>query len=191
VSPFCLWLNKSRYTLLFAFTQNSLHHPHRDSATFPLAIRIAFCHSICHVVYVGKFARTMGVISKQNYFHLRPTNALIAKAVEVYEQRNVSQLVYAAYKYVGKPNSSLTEFKRRNGFEEVLCPRYFIPLTGKGSLIITLGLHLGLRRFVPTPLCQVLLRLRSWIYMSLELVRRSHGRRSGLEDRSSWHHTGA
>ena len=35
------------------------------------------------LVYVGKIARTMNVISKQRYFHLRPTNALIAKAVEI------------------------------------------------------------------------------------------------------------
>ena len=41
--------------------------------------------------------------------------------------------MYCNYVY-NDPNSSLTEFKRRNGFEKVLLPRYYIPLTLKGKL---------------------------------------------------------
>lgn len=114
------------------------------------------------LVYVGKIARTMNVISKQRYFHLRPTNALIAKAVEICARKNVSHLVYGEYRFPGKAQSSLAEFKKRNGFEEVLCPRYFIPLTPKGSLFIKLGLHRGLRRCVPEPIGRLLLSLREW-----------------------------
>jgi hypothetical protein len=115
------------------------------------------------LVYVGRIARTMNVISKQRYFHLRPTNALIAKAVEVCAQRNVSHLVYGEYRFPGKTQSSLAEFKKRNGFEEALCPRYFIPLTAKGSLVIRLGLHRGLKRYLPEPLSRLLLTVRQWL----------------------------
>ncbi len=120
------------------------------------------------LVYVGKIARTMNVISKQRYFHLRPTNALIAKAVEICARKNVSHLVYGEYRFPGKAQSSLAEFKKRNGFEEVLCPRYFIPLTPKGSLFIKLGLHRGLRRCVPEPLGRVLLGLRTSLLQTCE-----------------------
>jgi hypothetical protein len=115
------------------------------------------------LVYAGNIARTMNVISKQRYFHLRPTNALIAKAVEICAQKNVSHLVYGEYRFPGKAQSSLAGFKKRNGFEEVLSPRYFIPLTPKGSLFIKLGLHRGLRRCVPEPIGELLLSLREWL----------------------------
>ncbi|SRR5579871_245039 len=122
------------------------------------------------LVYVGEIARTMGVISKHKYFHLRPTNALIARAVELCEQRNISHLVYGEYRFAGKSNSSLTDFKKRNGFEEVLCPRYFVPLTTKGNLAIKMGLHNGIRRCVPEPLGHGLLKLRSWTYGLLATI---------------------
>ena len=78
------------------------------------------------------------------HFDKRPANALIAKAVEICEpQRVISHLIYCSYIY-NDPKSSLTEFKRRNGFEKVLLPRYYIPLTPKGRLALNLGLHRGL-----------------------------------------------
>ena len=59
----------------------------------------------------------------------RPANALIAKMVEVCEAKGISHLIYGLYNYGNKRNSSLLEFKIRNGFEEFLVPRYYIPLT--------------------------------------------------------------
>jgi len=143
------------------------------------------------MVYVGKIAKTMNVISKQSHFRLRPMSALIAKAVEICEQRKVSHLVYGEYRFPGKAKSSLAEFKKRNGFEEVLYPRYVIPLTAKGSLVMKLGLHKGLRSCVPPVLGEALLQLRSWIYASLERIDRSRDRKFGLSDRRSFRHTDA
>ena len=72
------------------------------------------------------------------HFDKRPTNALIAKAVEICEQRGFAYLTYCNYVY-NDPDSSLTEFKRRNGFEQVLVPRYYIPLTLQGRIALKLG----------------------------------------------------
>ena len=60
-------------------------------------------------------------------------NALIAKAAEVCEQKGISHLIYGQFIYGNKRRSSLVEFKRRNGFEQVNFPRYYIPLTLKGD----------------------------------------------------------
>jgi len=112
---------------------------------------------------VDSVASVIQILSKTKHFDKRPTNALIAKAVEVCEQRGFSHLMYCNYVY-NDPNSSLTEFKRRNGFEKVLLPRYYIPLTGKGRTALRLGLHRGLVQRIPKPILIQLLKLRTLWY---------------------------
>ena len=46
-------------------------------------------------------------------------------------------------------NSSLTEFKRRNGFSRVDFPRYYVPLTTVGGLALALGIHRGWQNLLP------------------------------------------
>jgi hypothetical protein len=115
------------------------------------------------LIYVNKEASIIQVLSKTKHFEKRPTNALIAKAVEMCEQKGISYLTYCNYVY-NDPESSLTEFKRRNGFEQVLVPRYYVPLTQKGRVALKLGLHHGITRLIPRPLFKQLLRLRSRWY---------------------------
>jgi len=124
------------------------------------------------MVYVDRIAKTMNVIGKQSYSHVRPTSALIAKAVRICEQKKISHFVYGQYRYPGKPNSSLAEFKQRNGFEEAPFPRYFVPLTQKGSVALRLGLHHELRAKMPMPVGQAFLACRSRFYKLLGFDRR-------------------
>jgi hypothetical protein len=115
------------------------------------------------MVYVGTIATTLQVISQKKHFDKKPTNALIAKAIEICEQKGVSHLVYGSY--VGNdPKSSLTEFKRRNGFEKVLLPRYYIPLTPRGSIALTLRLHHPLAERIPKSLLAQLRKTRALWY---------------------------
>lgn len=118
------------------------------------------------MISVGKAAEIIQILSKQGHQDKRPTNALIAKAVEVCEQRGFSYLVYCNYVYKD-PNSSLTEFKRRNRFEQILLPRYYIPLTFKGRVALQLKLHHGVKGLVPTPVVGILLRARAWFTESI------------------------
>lgn len=115
------------------------------------------------IIYVDRIGSIVQVLTKMKHFDKRPSNALIAKAVELCEQRGLAHLVYCSFIY-NDPNSSLTEFKRRNGFEQVLLPRYYIPLTLKGRLALYLRLHRGLAAHIPQALLVQLLKLRSRWY---------------------------
>lgn len=115
------------------------------------------------LTYVGRVASIIQVLGKMKHFDKRPVNALIAKVVEFCEQDGASHLMYCNYVY-NDPNSSLTEFKRRSGFEQVLVPRYYIPLTFKGKMALRLGLHRGLAQRLPKPVISQLLKIRSLWY---------------------------
>jgi len=112
------------------------------------------------MVRVGKVAEIINILSQMRHYDKRPANALMAKAVEVCEEEGLEQLVYCNYVY-RDPNSSLTEFKRRNRFEQVLVPRYYIPLTLKGRIAIALKLHHGVKALIPLTVLRKLAALRT------------------------------
>jgi hypothetical protein len=116
------------------------------------------------MVYNGSIAKTMHVLSNEKHHRKRPTNAMIAKAVEVCEQKGIRYLIYGEYTYPGHVQNSLTEFKRNNGFEEIKYPRYLVPLSFKGRVAVRLNLHRELRTFLPHPLRRALLKVRSKAY---------------------------
>jgi hypothetical protein len=91
-------------------------------------------------------------------------NAMLARAVELCEKKRVSFLVYGKTTYDGNENSALTQFKRRNAFEEMKYPRYFLPLTVKGRFAIRLGVHNGMKRLIPQSAVKMLRGLRSEFY---------------------------
>ena len=122
------------------------------------------------MTYADKVANIVQILSMIKHYDKRPTNALIAKAVEICAQKGISHLVYYSYVY-NDPSSSLTEFKRRNGFEKVMLPRYYIPLTIKGKIALKLGFHRGLVRSIPKPLLRQFLKIRSqWNARRLKTV---------------------
>jgi len=130
----------------------------------------AYCGSeligFIKMVYVGKLACIMQILSKSSHQDKRPTNALIAKAVEICAERGVSHLVYCKYVYHKNYQDALTEFKRRNRFQQINFPRYFVPLTLKGRLAIRLNLQLGLAEMLPPGIVAALLKARSKYYES-------------------------
>jgi hypothetical protein len=116
------------------------------------------------LVYVGKVAQMMQILSMVKHQDKRPTNALIAKAVEICEKRNMEYLVYGKYVYDKKTESPLIEFKVRNGFEMVNIPRYYIPLTVAGEIILRLKLHHGIKGLLPEKLMDFLINIRAKWY---------------------------
>jgi hypothetical protein len=109
--------------------------------------------------WVGTTGVVMQILSLKQHFDKRPNNALIAKAIRVCEARGMTHFIYGNYIYYD-PNSSLTEFKRRNGFESISLPRYYIPLSMKGRMVLRLGLHRSLAEIAPKSLFVLFLRLR-------------------------------
>jgi Acetyltransferase (GNAT) family len=122
------------------------------------------------LTYADRVANIVQLLTMMKHYDKRPANALVAKAVEVCEQRGASHLIYYNYIY-NDPKSSLTEFKRRNGFDKVLLPRYYIPLTPKGKVALSLGFHRGVAQRIPKPLLTQFLRVRSaWHARRLKTV---------------------
>jgi hypothetical protein len=101
------------------------------------------------VVYRGDVASILQLLPKASHADKRPANALVAKAVELCEARGVSHLTYGMYNYGNKGDSPLREFKIRNGFSEMLIPKYYVPLTLWGAVCMKLKLHLGLLGILP------------------------------------------
>jgi hypothetical protein len=102
-----------------------------------------------HLVYREDVAAILNLTVKASHFDKRPSNALVARAVEICEGRGISHISYGLYNYGNKRDSSLREFKIRNGFKEILIPRYFVPITPWGSLCMKAKLHRGLIGILP------------------------------------------
>lgn len=115
-------------------------------------------------VMVNNVARIMQIVSLEAHVDKRPTNALLAKAIEIGCEKHASHLVYGKYVYGKKENSPVTEFKRRNGFERLRYPRYYVPLTRLGTVAIRCGLHRELSQMVPEKVTDWFLALRAAIY---------------------------
>jgi hypothetical protein len=116
------------------------------------------------MVRVDHVATLMHIISMNEHYDKRPMNALIAKAAEFCEQKGISHLIYGQFIYGNKRRSSLVEFKRRNGFEQVNFPRYYVPLTLRGEVFVRLRLYRGLSGLIPEPILEPLLSLRASYY---------------------------
>ncbi len=120
---------------------------------------------IIKMIDLGASASIMQIVSKPSHYDKRPTNVLIKKAVEVCNEKGIKYLIYGKYVYGNKTDSSLTEFKRRNGFEQIDIPKYYIPLTIRGKIAMKLGIHLGLLKILPSGLINFLRNLRTKWYV--------------------------
>ena len=120
------------------------------------------------MVYVDRLAVILHIIAFNSHYDKRPLNALITKAVEICSQKGVGYFVYGNYIYGNKKDSSLVEFKRRNGFEQIDFPRYYVPLTFKGKIFVALRLYRGVVGLLPGPAINLLLKIRDRIYARKE-----------------------
>jgi hypothetical protein len=109
-------------------------------------------------------AGIMHILSLLQYRDKAPTNALLAHAVRSCADRGVSYLVYANWIYGKRVQSSLRDFKERNGFGRVDIPRYYVPISGWGSVAFAMRLHHKLADWVPEPVAAKLRDLRSAWY---------------------------
>jgi hypothetical protein len=134
-----------------------------------------------HLVYRKDVAAILNLTTKATHFDKRPANALMAKAVEICEARGVSHISYGLYNYGNKRDSSLREFKIRNGFEEILVPRYFVPLTLWGRFCRAAKFHRGLIGNLPSSVIAIGLRART-IWYKLNASKR---RCSSMSERSN------
>jgi hypothetical protein len=119
---------------------------------------------VLKLVYRGDVASILTFVPKTSQSDKRPANALIAKAVEICDQKKIPYLTYGMFNYGKKQHTPLREFKIRNGFGEVLVPHYYIPMTTRGTLALKLNLHRGLIGILPHGVITFLVDARAKIY---------------------------
>ena len=107
----------------------------------------------------GEYAVLGQIVSKIAYRDKAPNNALLAKAVERCVERGFAHLAYAFWL-----EDALGDFKRSNGFEGIDLPRYFVPLTARGRLVLGCRLHRGWKAMVPERMKKTLKLWRSRWY---------------------------
>lgn len=116
------------------------------------------------ILYGNQWARTVQNISRLEYRDKAPTNALLSKAVQLCAEKNIPYLIYGKYIYGKKGTTPLTDFKRHNGFEKIDIPKYYVPLTVKGTVALKLRLHRGYMNMLPESFIKRLLAIRSVWY---------------------------
>lgn len=122
---------------------------YRERSTFLAAYVEREMIGYMKIVWDTNSAAIMQILSKLRFRDKRPNNAMLSEAVKLCADRKVPYLLYESYVYGSKDDSSLTRFKRENGFSRMDLPRYYVPLTWKGKLCLALGLHRDPRAMVP------------------------------------------
>ncbi len=118
----------------------------------------------------GTQAGMMHIISMLHARDKAPTNALVTHAVRSCADRHIPHLVYSKFAYGKKTESSLSDFKERNGFQRVDIPRYYAPLTSWGKIALSMGLHHKVTDHLPESLVAKLRSLRSaWYQRKFQL----------------------
>jgi hypothetical protein len=118
----------------------------------------------------GRYGVLGQFISKIAYRDKCPNNALIAKTVEICEKRGFSYLVYGRW-----DSGSLAGFKDHSGFRPTLVPRYYVPLSPWGRVILRLGVHRGWKDLLPQRVrAQLKIARRAWLLRRERAIRAGH-----------------
>jgi len=108
------------------------------------------------LVYGQGVSNLMQIISKRAHRDKAPTNALIAKAVEICAQKGFPFLHYGMWS-----KRSLGDFKKHHAFKQLEVPRYFVALNLKGKLMLKIKLHQKISQQLPERWGDVLTDVRS------------------------------
>jgi hypothetical protein len=118
------------------------------------------------------YAIPFGMVSKIAHRDKSPQNALLSKAIELCAEKQLQYLLYGQWSAGG-----LGDFKQNNGCVRIDVPRYYVPLTLKGTLALRWNLHRGLVAALPPALKARLIALRSRLY-----ARRPGGPAAGVPE---------
>jgi len=133
---------------------------------------------VVKLVYRGNIAAILTFLPKASHADKRPANALMAKVVEICDQKKMLFITFGLFNYHNKKDTPLRDFKIRNGFEGIDVPRYYVALTLKGALGIKFNLYHGLMGVLPHSVITALVNARAKLY-SLKLKLRAPAPSSG------------
>jgi hypothetical protein len=127
---------------------------------------------VVKLIYRGNVVSILTFLPKASHHDKRPANAIMAKVVELCGEKNIDYLTFGKFNYGNKRHTPLREFKIRNGFEEILVPHYYVPLTVKGAVSVKLKLHRGLLGILPHSVITLLVNTRAKLH-AFKMSRRS------------------
>ncbi len=128
----------------------------------------------------GEAAGLMHIISMIAHRDKAPTDALMAKAVELCAEKRITYLHYGLWSKGG-----FGKFKENHAFGCHNVPRYFVPLTAKGKLALKMRLHHKLADRLPPGWRERMVALRNgWNRFRYE-QRANDGANSLLAERPS------
>jgi len=145
-------------------TAKKLNSTYLDRATFIGAFFNGELIAYIKLVPTKNYMRTMGILAKVAHRDKGAMNFLIAKAVELCAEQKIPYLVYAKFNYGKRGGDTLKEFKKNLGFESIILPRYYIPLTLWGKLILSLKLHHEIVEYFPVKIIKTAAQLRNYWY---------------------------
>jgi hypothetical protein len=114
------------------------------------------------LTYMENYVDTMGLLSKIGHRDKSPSNALVAAAVQRCDAKGIRYLCYGQWSHRG-----LGDFKSHNGFQRFELPRYYVPLTILGEIMLGLRLHRDIVSFLPQKMLDRLIGLRTNWYSRL------------------------
>ena len=148
-------------------TVKAANATYADRSTFLAAFAGGEMVGYLKIVWDLRTAAIMQILSKVSVRESRPNNALMAEAVRQCCDRNIEYLLYEAFDYGNKIADPLTIFKKNHGFCRMDVPRYYVPLTVRGTIALQLGLHKRAAEMVPERIASPLRALRArWYRMT-------------------------
>ena len=117
------------------------------------------------LVTTGNYMRTMGILTLTSYHDRSPIDLLIDKAVQICSENKVPFFVYGKFNYSNRGSESFKRFKHYLGFESIILPRYYCPLSMWGEIIVRLKLYREIADFMPKWLLDRLIRLRNYWHL--------------------------
>ncbi len=146
------------------------HESFLDRSEFICAYHESELVGYIKLVYRGKIASILNILTNEEHKERRPANALMTSVVDICFEKGLTHLTYGFFHHGNKRDESITLFKTRHGFEEALVPRYYVPITLWGRLAIAMGLHRGAIGVLPDSVLKVALRARASWYSCKEWV---------------------
>ncbi len=111
------------------------------------------------IIHGDNIAIISQILSMQKHWDKAVNNVLIAKAVEVCASKGEQWLMYGR---IGN-HPSLDRFKQSNGFVKFPIARYYIPITGRGRILVRLGFHRDFKDSLPQPVKSILVPVNNWV----------------------------
>lgn len=100
--------------------------------------------------------RTVHIIAAMKHREKCVMDALIAKGVELCSQRGIHHLQYGSW-----TDGGVGVFREKHGFQRMDVPRYFVPLSMMGRIILMLNLHRPMRERLPKSWTKQLVLVRA------------------------------